>query len=112
MYTFFKLISSKAAPDLDTSQESHTLEDTSMYSIATDEGLEISQRLAESMFVGPDLDAEGEEVLTGQFSQLETYLVTTENDVTLTLPSIVESVVKPYDTEKGVLREYIYHDTR
>ena len=56
-----------ATPDPDTSQDSHHLENTSILSNATDEGLEISQRLAESIFVGPDLDAEGEEILTGNF---------------------------------------------
>ncbi|RUS69008.1 hypothetical protein EGW08_023231 [Elysia chlorotica] len=59
-----------ATPDPDTSQDSHHLEDTSILSNATDEGLEISHRLAESIFVGPDLDAEGEEILTDARSRL------------------------------------------
>ncbi|GFS21832.1 A-kinase anchor protein 9 [Elysia marginata] len=61
-----------ATPDADTSQDSHHLENTSILSNATDEGLEISQRLAESIFVGPDLDAEGEEILTDARSRLTT----------------------------------------
>ncbi|KAK3788344.1 hypothetical protein RRG08_025072 [Elysia crispata] len=61
-----------ATPDPDTSQDSHHLEDTSILSNATDEGLEISHRLAESIFVGPDLDAEGEEILTDARSRLTT----------------------------------------
>ncbi|XP_005093244.2 A-kinase anchor protein 9 [Aplysia californica] len=61
-----------AAADGDTSQDSHTLEDTSVLSNATDEGLEISHRLAESIFVGPDLDAEGEEILTDARGRLHT----------------------------------------
>nr|XP_006825094.1 PREDICTED: A-kinase anchor protein 9-like [Saccoglossus kowalevskii] len=46
-----------------------TLLDTSVTSI-TDEGLEISQ-LTESMFVGPDLGPEGEEIVLGAGSRLQ-----------------------------------------
>lgn len=51
------------ADDADTS--SLTLEETSILSSATDEGLDMSQRLTESIFIGPDIDAEGEEIVTG-----------------------------------------------
>ena len=49
--------------DADTS--SPTLEETSILSNATDEGLDMSQRLTESIFIGPDIDAEGEEIVSG-----------------------------------------------
>ena len=51
-------------PDFDTSLDSHVC-DTSVVSCGTDEGLEVSQRLAESIFAGPDIDADGEEILSG-----------------------------------------------
>ena len=51
------------ADDADTS--SPTLEETSILSNATDEGLDMSQRLTESIFIGPDIDAEGEEIVSG-----------------------------------------------
>lgn len=51
--------------DVNTSIDSLTSEETSLLSNGIDEGLEISQRLAESIFAGPDLDAEGEEILLG-----------------------------------------------
>ena len=39
--------------------------DTSLlFSMSNDEGLELSQQLAESMFAGPDLDSDGEELIT------------------------------------------------
>lgn len=67
MYTYlYVYIYISASPDADSSQDSHAMENTSILSSATDEGLEISQRLAESIFVGPDLDADGEEILTGK----------------------------------------------
>ncbi|CAG5122860.1 unnamed protein product, partial [Candidula unifasciata] len=60
-----------AAPDGDLSQDSHGFENTSLLSNATDEGLEVSQRLAESIFVGPDLDAEGEDIVTDASGRLQ-----------------------------------------
>lgn len=41
--------------------------DCSVWSSAVDEGLELSQRLCESVFSGPDgeMDAEGEELMMG-----------------------------------------------
>ncbi|KAH9499237.1 hypothetical protein Btru_004500 [Bulinus truncatus] len=58
--------------DADTSQDSYSVENTSFQSNGIDEGLEISQRLAECIFVGPDLDAEGEEILSDARSRLQT----------------------------------------
>lgn len=41
--------------------------ETSLLSNLTDEGLDLSQRtITESIFQGPDLDTEGEELLTGK----------------------------------------------
>ncbi|XP_046573567.1 A-kinase anchor protein 9-like isoform X2 [Haliotis rubra] len=56
----------------DTSQDSTALEETSILSSNTDEGLDLSQRLTESIFTGPDLDAEGEEILSDARGRLQT----------------------------------------
>lgn len=41
--------------------------ETSLLSNLTDEGLDLSQRtITDSIFQGPDLDTEGEELLTGK----------------------------------------------
>ncbi|CAL1542040.1 unnamed protein product [Lymnaea stagnalis] len=61
--------------DADSSHDSQSLENTSFQSNGIDEGLEISQRLAESIFVGPDLDAEGEEILADARGRLQTSVV-------------------------------------
>ncbi|XP_055874184.1 A-kinase anchor protein 9-like isoform X4 [Biomphalaria glabrata] len=58
--------------DGDVSHDSHSIENTSFQSNGIDEGLEISQRLAECIFVGPDLDAEGEEILSDARGRLQT----------------------------------------
>ncbi|XP_070212349.1 A-kinase anchor protein 9-like isoform X3 [Littorina saxatilis] len=55
--------------DADTS--SPTLEETSILSNATDEGLDMSQRLTESIFTGPDIDAEGEEIVSDARGRLQ-----------------------------------------
>ena len=44
---------------------------TSILSAFSDEGLDISQHFAESMFAGPDLDVDAEEVITGQGSKVK-----------------------------------------
>ncbi|XP_072179273.1 uncharacterized protein [Diadema setosum] len=54
----------------DTSSDGDVLHDTSVGSILSDEGLELSQHINESMFVGPDLDSEGEEIVTGATTRL------------------------------------------
>ncbi|XP_067649868.1 muscle-specific protein 300 kDa-like [Haliotis asinina] len=56
----------------DTSQDSTALEETSILSSNTDEGLDLSQRLTESIFTGPELDAEGEEILSDARGRLQT----------------------------------------
>ncbi|XP_071108660.1 extracellular matrix-binding protein ebh-like isoform X2 [Haliotis cracherodii] len=56
----------------DTSQDSTALEETSILSNNTDEGLDLSQRLTESIFTGPELDAEGEEILSDARGRLQT----------------------------------------
>lgn len=40
---------------------------TSVLSNVTDEGLDLSQRISESIFQGPELDKDGEEMLKGMF---------------------------------------------
>ena len=45
-----------------------TLHDTSIASLLSDEGLDVSQRISESLFAGPDLDADGEEIISGKMS--------------------------------------------
>ncbi|XP_076469593.1 LOW QUALITY PROTEIN: uncharacterized protein LOC143299932 [Babylonia areolata] len=55
--------------EADTS--SPTLEETSILSSATDEGLDMSQRLTESIFTGPDIDAEGEEIVSDARGRLQ-----------------------------------------
>lgn len=42
-----------------------SLQETSILSNVTDEGLDLSQRISESIFQGPELDKEGEELLRG-----------------------------------------------
>lgn len=37
-------------------------------SVYSDEGLDLSQRISESIFAGPDLDPDGEEVILGQYA--------------------------------------------
>ena len=44
-------------------------QETSILSNLTDEGLDLSQRISESIFQGPELDTEGEELLTGNVTQ-------------------------------------------
>lgn len=46
-----------------TDDEVTNLHDMSM---ASDEGLDVSQRFMETIFTGPELDADSEEVITGQ----------------------------------------------
>ena len=40
--------------------------DTSAMSMYSDEGLDLSQRISESIFMGPDLEADSEEVIYGK----------------------------------------------
>lgn len=56
----------------DGDRSSPPLEETSILSNATDEGLDVSQRLTESIFTGPDIDAEGEEIVTDARGRLHT----------------------------------------
>ena len=44
-----------------------TVHDTSVTSAWSDEGLELSQQLTESIFAGPDLDSDGEELVSGNY---------------------------------------------
>ena len=37
----------------------------SAMSVNSDEGLDLSQRLGESLFIGPELDLDSEEIITG-----------------------------------------------
>ncbi|XP_061089610.1 pericentrin isoform X2 [Conger conger] len=46
--------------------------DSSLWSALTDEGLELSQRLSESLFAGAELEAEGEEFVLGACVRLRT----------------------------------------
>ncbi len=50
-----------AAPEPD-----QTNPNLSAISVLSDEGLELSQRMSESIFVGPGLDADSEEVIRGE----------------------------------------------
>lgn len=43
-----------------------SLQETSILSNVTDEGLDLSQRISESIFQGPELDMDGEEILRGK----------------------------------------------
>ena len=52
-----------------TGGEEETLE-TSAISIFSDEGLDLSQRINESVFAGPDLDPDGEEIIMGKLDTL------------------------------------------
>lgn len=45
-----------------------SLQETSILSNVTDEGLDLSQRISESIFQGPELDKDGEEILRGKRS--------------------------------------------
>ncbi|XP_041478485.1 pericentrin-like isoform X3 [Lytechinus variegatus] len=54
----------------DSSSDGDILHDTSVASLFSDEGLELSQHINESIFVGPDLDSEGEEMVTGATTRL------------------------------------------
>ena len=45
-----------------------SLQETSILSNVTDEGLDLSQRISESIFQGPELDKDGEEILRGKKS--------------------------------------------
>lgn len=47
--------------------EETNLHDTS---IVSDEGLDVSQRFVENLFVGSDLDADSEEIITGTRPEL------------------------------------------
>ncbi|XP_067844241.1 pericentrin isoform X2 [Heptranchias perlo] len=58
--------------DLNTSQESAAItEDSSLWSALTDEGLELSQWLSESMFVGPEVGPENEELILSTCGRLQ-----------------------------------------
>ena len=48
------------------SQEDETMHETSGASVFSDEGLDLSQKLSESIFAGPDLDPDGEEIILGK----------------------------------------------
>ncbi len=61
-----------------SAQPEETSIEGSMLSFFSDEGLDLSQHtLTDTMFVGPDLDQDGEEVITGTLhdSQLFVYVV-------------------------------------
>lgn len=47
-------------------------EETNLHdmSIVSDEGLDVSQRFVENLFVGSDLDADSEEIITGTRPEL------------------------------------------
>ena len=49
------------------SESSQTLHDTSVTSGVSDEGLDLSQRVNDTIFSGPELDPEVEEVITGVY---------------------------------------------
>ena len=50
--------------------------DTSALSVYSDEGLDLSQRLSESIFGGPDLEADSEEIVYG----MSVYFFTLNNE--------------------------------
>ena len=56
---------SLAVADPPRDDSGDALHDTSVVSFLSDEGLELSQQLMESMFTGQDLDTEGVELVTG-----------------------------------------------
>lgn len=52
------------------------VQETSVLSNMTDEGLDLSQKISESIFQGPELDADGEELLAGTLNtHFPVYLV-------------------------------------
>ncbi|XP_041366390.1 A-kinase anchor protein 9-like isoform X3 [Gigantopelta aegis] len=53
------------------SQDSSNLAETSILSLATDEGLDVSQRFTDSIFTGPDLEQEEEEIVTDSRLRLQ-----------------------------------------
>ena len=55
-----------AHADLVQEQLAATGVDTSALSMYSDEGLDLSQRISESIFMGPDLEADSEEVIYGK----------------------------------------------
>lgn len=60
---YFVLIPSAGVDD-------ETIHESSVASMLSDEGLDLSQRINESIFAGPELDADGEEVILGEFATL------------------------------------------
>ncbi|XP_064183587.1 pericentrin isoform X2 [Anguilla rostrata] len=52
-------------PEKEEGEEEDSGPDSSLWSAQTDEGLELSQRLSESLFAGAELEAEGEEFVLG-----------------------------------------------
>ncbi|KAL8567867.1 hypothetical protein ACOMHN_058989 [Nucella lapillus] len=70
---------------------SPTLEETSILSSATDEGLDISQRITESIFMGPDIDAEGEEIVSDARGRLQTAVSRLLEMIERTMQQLVEA---------------------
>ena len=65
------------------SQDSSNLAETSILSLTTDEGLDVSQRFTDSIFTGPDLETEGEEIVTGgNISSAFGYFISETVDIT------------------------------
>ncbi|XP_033640014.1 A-kinase anchor protein 9-like isoform X2 [Asterias rubens] len=62
---------SLAVADPPRDDSGDALHDTSVVSFLSDEGLELSQQLMESMFTGQDLDTEGVELVTGATTRLQ-----------------------------------------
>ncbi|KAK3109089.1 hypothetical protein FSP39_022737 [Pinctada imbricata] len=68
-------------------------QETSLLSNLTDEGLDLSQRVSESIFQGPELDTDGEEILSDASNRLQ-------NSVSRLLDMIEDTTSQLHDTKR------------
>ncbi|PIK38654.1 putative A-kinase anchor protein 9 isoform X6 [Apostichopus japonicus] len=73
---------------------------TSILSNMSDEGLELSQQLAESMFAGPDLDSDGEELITNANNRLQASI-----DSLLERMTGLSGIEEPIQTSRSELQQ-------
>ncbi|XP_078259877.1 pericentrin isoform X3 [Rhinoraja longicauda] len=92
--------------DLNTSQESATItEDNSMWSALTDGRLELSQWLSESMFVGPDVGPENEELILGTCGRLQAAVEKLLELVTISTRQFIQNQGTHEHMEQGFIAQ-------
>ncbi|XP_051867987.1 pericentrin [Pristis pectinata] len=93
--------------DLNTSRESAITEDSSLWSALTDERLELSQWLSESMFAGPDVGPENEELILSTCGRLQAAVEKLLELVTMSTRQLMQNYRIHEHVEEGVTAQSI-----